>query len=322
MTARLLLQGYNTLPHYTLHAKGVFFHADDMGATSSITARICDSWDEGILDSFSILGNCGHPGMIAARLQAYPDRPARIAAHLNLAEGKPLTPGNQVTRLVDQFGCFKTRFFELVTREYPGKTALERAAFLSEVEREWRAQIENVIEIIGNRPLAALDGHIHMHMVPFLFRLAVELAKEYGIPEIRIVREPFYLSRDINECLSKRFLINCVKRDVLSSFSKNNAQFAENAGLRSPDRMLGVLYSGMMSRANIITGVAAARRQGAKWTEVLVHIGRAIESELDWWSGNKKLASFALSAARDSEYEELKKMRVRRSAEWREPRAS
>jgi hypothetical protein len=86
--------------------------------------------------------------------------------------------------------------------------------------------------------------------------------------------------------------------------------------------MLGVLYSGMMSRANIVTGIAAARRQKAKRIEVLVHIGRAIDSELGRWNGNRSRASFVLSPRRDLEYEELLKTRLRRSIDWHGRRAS
>jgi predicted glycoside hydrolase/deacetylase ChbG (UPF0249 family) len=300
----------------------VFFHADDMGATPSMTARLCDSWEGGLLDSFSVFGDCDHPEMLAIRLQACPDRAARISAHLNLGEGKPLTPAAQITRLVDRSGYFKSDFFGILNRYHFGSTTREKNALLSEIEREWRAQIENVIRMIARRPLTALDGHTHMHMVPFLFRLAAKLAKDYGIPEIRNVREPFYLSRNINEWRSKRFLVNCVKREVLVRFSRSNARFAETMGLISPDRVLGVLYSGMMSRANIVAGIVAAKKQRARRVEVLVHIGRADASELGRWNGKAGKAAFAMSPWRDLEYSELMRIRARKAAGWPDRQAS
>ena len=303
-------------------ADGVYFHADDMGATPTLTGRLLDSWDKGLLDGFSVFGDCDHPGVIAPRLQAYPDRHARVAVHLNLGDGRPLTPISQVTRLVDRSGFFNTGLFGMLNRHHLGSSALERNRLLSEVGREWRAQIENVIEMIKPRSLAALDGHLHIHMAPYLFRLAVKLAKEYNISEIRNVREPFYLSRDIRECRSKRFLINCVKRGVLSRFASGNARFAEAEGLRSPDRVLGVLYSGRMSRANIGAGIAASVKQGARRIEVLVHVGRADASELSRWDGNRARASFAMSSRRDAEYEELTRIHAERLAYWDERRAS
>jgi len=322
METRLPHQGDGVDPLHIRSVDTLYFHADDMGATPNITTRLLDSWETGLIDGFSILGGSDHSELIASRLQALPDRPARIAVHLNLAEGRPLSPSTRSTRLVDGNGHFNIEFFGFLNRYYLPTNQRERNTLVSEVEREWRAQIEDVIKIVEPRPVAALDGHIHMHMMPFLFPLAVKLAGEYDIPEIRNVRESFYLSQNIKECLSKRFLVNCVKRAVLSRFSDKNAICAEAAGLKSPDRMLGVLYSGRMSRANILTGIAAARRQGAERIEVFMHIGRATNSELGRWNGNRSKASFAMSPWRDTEYEELTKIRGQEPPEWRERRAS
>ncbi|HSN53988.1 MAG TPA: ChbG/HpnK family deacetylase [Candidatus Sulfomarinibacteraceae bacterium] len=292
---------------------GIFFHADDMGATPRVTARLCEAWERGLVDSFSIFGDCDHPETIAVRLQARPDLPARISVHLNLWEGRPLTVAAGVTRLVDRSGNFNAEFLAMLASCHVGGSTRGRDELLAQVEREWRAQIENVLGMIAARPLKALDGHIHVHMVPTLFRLAVKLAREYGIPEVRNVREPFHLSRNIRECLTKRFLSNCLKRQVLSACGKLDTDIAAKAELRSPDGMLGVLYSGMMSRANIVSGIAAARRHGAKRIEVLVHIGRAEPSEIGRWNGSPRKAAFVLSPSRDAEFEELIRLRRPRS---------
>jgi hypothetical protein len=147
-------------------------------------------------------------------------------------------------------------------------------------------------------------------MVPWLFRLAVRLAEEYRIPEIRIVREPFHLSRSSREMWSTRFLFNCLKHRVLTILADGNAELSQRSGLSCPDHTLGVLYSGMMSGANILPGIAAATRRGAERIEVLVHIGRADPSELGRWNGNPRRAAFAMSAARDVEYRELGRLRA------------
>lgn len=299
--------GATTQPHG--FDGGVYFHADDMGATPRVTARLCDSWEAGLLDGFSIFGNCDHLGMITCRLAADPDRPARISVHLNLAEGRPVTPLSRATGLVDRDGYLDAEFVGMVRRLEVGSTLRERNRVLALVEREWRAQIENVIRAVDRRPVSALDGHVHMHMPPALFRLAVKLARDYGIPEVRNVREPFYLSRNVGECCSKRFFANCLKREILSRLSHGNLRVAEAAGVRSPDRLIGVLYSGMMSRSNIVAGIAACRREGARRIEVLVHIGRAELTELGRWNGRRSRAWFVLSPSRDTEYLELVRVR-------------
>ena len=298
------------------------FHADDMGATPTVTERICVAWEHGLLDGFSVFGNCDHPDLLSSRLASSPTRPARIAVHLNLWEGRPILPVVDVPCLVDRSGFFNLDFAGALRRVQVGRPRQSRTIFLADVEREWRAQIEAVLGMIWPRRPTALDGHLHMHMVPSLFGLAVRLAADYNIPEIRIVREPFYLSRSTRHTRSKRFLVNCVKRELLCRFAEINASTADNAGLGSPDRMIGLLYSGMMSRANIAPGIAASRRQGARRIELLLHIGRADASELGRWNGNKSKASFVMSPHRDFEYEELIKMRGGLAADWHRRRAS
>lgn len=290
--------------------RSVFFHADDMGATPSMTTRICEAWAMGLIDSFSVFGGCDHPELIGFRLNSHPDRPARIAVHLNLWEGRPLTPASKVGLLIDGSGHFNGNFLQMLIRGLIGGSPRDKHRLLDQVEREWRAQIENVQELIVGRPLGAIDGHLHLHMVPWLFRLAVRLAEDYGIPEIRTVREPFHLSRNPREWQSSRFLANCVKHRVLAVLGGSNAELSQRSGLSSPDQTIGVLYSGMMSSANVLSGVDAATRRGAERIEVLVHIGRADPSELGRWNGNARRASFAMSAARDVEYQELIRLRA------------
>lgn len=308
--------------HTALPARDIWFHADDLGGTSTATARLLDAWERGLLDGLSVFGNCDHPNEISDRLAAAPDRPARLSAHLNLWEGRPVSPVADVPRLIDRTGHLAQSFVGVLSRVRAGRPSRRRTAYLAEIEREWRAQIEAVLAMIAPRPLVALDSHLHMHMIPALFTIAVGLARELGVPEIRIVREPFYRSHSETEVRSKRFLVNSVKRELLWRFAAVAAPVAAAAGLASPDRMIGVLYSGMMSRANISRGIAAARRQRARRIEVLVHVGRAAPSELTRWNGDRSKASFAMSPARDVELEELTLMRGDRSAVWHDRRAS
>jgi predicted glycoside hydrolase/deacetylase ChbG (UPF0249 family) len=293
-----------------------------MGATPSVTNRLCRAWENHLLDGFSVFGNCDHPELLSSRLAADPDRPARIAVHLNLWEGRPVSPAIEVPGLVDRSGFLDLDFTAVLRRVRAGRRLRARSRFLAEVEIEWRAQIEAVLGMIWPRHPTALDGHLHVHMIPALFGLAARLAGEYEIPEIRIVREHFSMSRNPKHTRSKRFLVNCVKRELLWRFAAVNATAAEEAGLESPDRMIGVLYSGMMSRANIAPAIAAARRRGARRIELLLHIGRAEASELDRWNGSRRKAVFVTSPGRDLEYEELMRMRGRTTADWHDRRAS
>ena len=139
-----------------------------------------------------------------------------------------------------------------------GEAAAERAALLSEVETEWRAQIRRVRELCGEREVAALDGHEHIHMLPFLFEVAVRLAREHGIPELRICREAPFVSPHPGDSLSLGFGVNVVKHLVLRACSGPARRMVGANGLRAPAGVVGLLYTGRMTeaaaRADALTG--------------------------------------------------------------------
>jgi predicted glycoside hydrolase/deacetylase ChbG (UPF0249 family) len=61
-----------------------------------------------------------------------------------------------------------------------GKISLET------VRKEWRAQIETVLNL--GVELRFLNSHEHIHMLPGLFGLSQALAAEYTIPHLRLTR--------------------------------------------------------------------------------------------------------------------------------------
>ncbi|MFH1691112.1 MAG: ChbG/HpnK family deacetylase [Candidatus Omnitrophota bacterium] len=282
----------------------VVYHADDIGASFNVTCRILEAWQQGLLDGFSIFANSYDFNEITERLKADKHRQARIGIHLNLWEGRSILAPQEIPQLVCKNGYFKVDFLSIL-KQYVKGTRKYKELLVAEVEREWRAQIEKVLKEIEPRPLCVVDSHVHMHMLPFLFRVAVSLAKEYGIQEIRIVREPFYFSPRRTDLLSGHFANNLVKHCILKFCSFPNTRLAKKAGVKYFDAMLGVLYSGMMNHDNIERGIWAANRRGAKSLEVLMHIGRASRDELSRWGKDVEKASFALSVDRDQEYHEL-----------------
>ncbi len=289
----------------------ILYHADDLGATIGVTRRILDTWQSGLLDGFSIFANSDNFKEIAEKLDANRNRKARIGVHLNLWEGHSILAPEKIPNLVDKEGYFKVDFLDVLKQYFKGSKTF-REVLLAEVEGEWRAQIQRVQECIKPRSLSVIDSHIHIHMLPFFFNIAVSLAKEFGVAEIRIVREPFYLSSKLGDCLSPHFLSNFIKHCVLKCCSFFDTGVAKKAGMKYPGAMIGVLYSGMMNESNIKAGIRAAEKNGAKSLEVLMHIGRAAGDELGRWGKNTEKANFVVSIDRDQEYQEL--IRCRKAA--------
>ncbi len=282
------------------------FHVDDLGATPQISDQIFEAWEAGWLDGFSVFANCDHWSMITERLARNPERAVRLGIHLNLTEGTSVCPAAEVPSLVDVDGYFRHDFLGIFKAFYCSFTE-RRTRLLGEIEREWTAQIETVIGHIAPRRLDVLDSHMHIHMIPFLFRLACRLARTFSIPSLRLVREPFDAFG--RESFSFPFVQNIAKHVLLRGFALEDAWLAKRCQVSHPDGMLGVLYSGMMNEAAIRRQTALARRLGFKNLEILFHIGKAGTHELARWKNDTGKAAFVLSENRRAEYEALKRLK-------------
>ena len=166
----------------------LIINADDLGLAPGVTDGILDLARRGAVTSASILMNMprSDEAMAAARAANLD-----VGLHLNLCTGEPLSPPNAVPSLLTGGTDGRVRFASAgaIHRRYlSGRLALE------DVAREWATQIERFLAT-GATP-SHLDSHCHVHALPRLYRLTVELARRYGIPGIRrayshyIVRSP------------------------------------------------------------------------------------------------------------------------------------
>lgn len=280
-------------------------HSDDMGMTRAVSERIGAAWRAGQLDGFSVIGNGAALAEVRAVLAADPSRPVRIAAHLNLCEGPSAADPSSVPLLVDGHGHLGNGFGGLSLR-WLTSGADGRAALVDQVEREWRAQIARVAEACAPRPITAVDGHVHVHMLPFLFPVAARLARAHGIPGVRISREPFHLPPAWTDLVDPGLPINLVKHAVLRVCAVFAAPVAANEGLAAPRALIGVLFSGRMTAGAARAGcTAAVAAPGAGQIEVLFHVGRARPDVDGAWSRDVGATAFQTSPRRDVERDEL-----------------
>ncbi len=272
--------------------------------TASVTRRILEAWKDGVVSSFSVMANGEDTEGVTVGIGENSGLESRISAHLTLTEGYAIAPKEEVKLLTDEEGVLKCGFMGLLkTWKFAGKK--KRNEIVGQVETEWRSQIEKIAALCGERKIDAVDGHIHIHMLPFLFDVAARLAKEYGIPEIRVSQEPFFISSRMKDNLSPAFAVNMIKHFLLNHYAKNARKIMREYGLSGPDLLVGVLFTGRMDRWNGHAGIKAAAKRGAGTVEVLYHIGRATEDEAVRWVKNPAHGEFPLSELRDVEYEEL-----------------
>ena len=169
----------------------LIINADDYGYYPCISKGILEAAKVGALTATGILANS--PGL--AEQLAWLDGVDNldIGVHLNLTFRRPLTAG-----MADKLARWQGNFpnaYAMSAMLLTGKISL------ADVRGEWRAQIE----ACQGKNLRFLNSHEHIHMLPVLFPLALELAQDYDIPHVRLTqaewRSPFGVSALIRNTL-------------------------------------------------------------------------------------------------------------------------
>ena len=161
-------------------AVALVVNGDDFGYSEAINEAIARCHREGVLTSATLLVNRPATGAALALARATPT--LGVGLHLNLTEGPPVLPPEEVPSLVERGGHF---------RPFPAqlRAIVEGRARTVEVERELRAQFDL---LLGRGLLPThVDGHLHVHAYPRVLSLTLRLMAEFGV---RAMRSPFLLA--------------------------------------------------------------------------------------------------------------------------------
>jgi len=121
-----------------------------------------------------------------------------------------------------------------------------------EVACEWDAQIVK-IKSAGVTP-THLDGHKHVHMLPGLLEVALNLARKHGIGAIRIAHEESKLRAALSagrEQSAKVLLMQGVQARGLKLLARDARGMAERAGIAASDYFCGIAQTGVMTRGGM-----------------------------------------------------------------------
>lgn len=151
--------------------------ADDLGAGNGVDDAILESLRDGVVDAASVLVNGAGFERAASAATRFP---GRIGVHLVLTEGEPVTDAmRRLPRFCDGDGRY---------RLWRGG---ERALRLGGAERavvaaELRAQVQRARD--AGIPVSHLDSHHHVHTEPGIAPVVIAVARELGVPRVRLAR--------------------------------------------------------------------------------------------------------------------------------------
>src|SRR6267378_2899977 len=223
--------------------RNLIVNADDLGWTQGVNRGIAEAHRNGIVTSTSLLANgCAFEEGVQSALQS---PRLGVGVHLNLSDGKPTAPAEQIKSLLDENGDFsggpETLLFRLTAKSLETK----------EVETEWNAQIEKV-RAAGIRP-THLDGHKHVQMLPGLFAVALRLAKKHGIEAVRVSHEASSLRAALNSGGEPAGLMlkQGVQARGLKLLARDARKMAERAGIAAADYFCGIAQTGVLTREGV-----------------------------------------------------------------------
>ncbi|MDO5546548.1 MAG: ChbG/HpnK family deacetylase [Eubacteriales bacterium] len=248
-------------------------HADDYGMVSQSNQRIQACWENGCINGVSVMVNGSQPAL-AGECPAIP-----AALHLNLVEGRPLTPSDQVPLLVRPDGMFAHSFFGLLLLSFSGKRKeLERQLYL-----EIEAQLMAFQRLYPALEELSVDSHQHTHMIPLVFHTLLRVIRDRNIRVgyLRVPAEPivpFLLEPSLYPTYRP---VNLLKNIVLNILWQFNRRAFRESGI-STAIFCGIIFSGEMDEGRLkkvfphFCRLASRREQDL---EFLFHPGAILPGE-------------------------------------------
>jgi hopanoid biosynthesis associated protein HpnK len=243
--------------------KQLIVNADDFGLTKGVSEGILAAHRNGLVTSTTVMANGAAFSEAVAMSRRSPD--LGIGVHLNLSEGRPVSPPSTIPSLVDA----RERLHWKPGRLW--KALVNRQVRLDEIETELRAQIGKVVRA-GIAP-THLDGHKHVHVLPGVSDRVIRLAREFSIRSVRCpVEDAPSLAHLLADRQGSRVAIlkqYLVARGV-SQLAWSFRQKLDRAGLTSPAHFYGLSQTGFLDTKAV---QEVLRRLPDEVSELMCHPG-------------------------------------------------
>ncbi|WP_425060732.1 Chitooligosaccharide deacetylase ChbG [Sporomusa carbonis] len=265
--------------------KRLIVNADDFGLHENINYGIIKGHTKGCITSTSLMAGGKAFEHALSLAEAQPE--LGIGVHLTLVGAYPVTDPGRIPTLVDGEG--------LLCRDYPA--FLKKFCFgkirLEDIRQELAAQVKAVLA--AGVTITHLDSHQHMHIVPGIIDVVLDIAKEFTIRAMRIPAEPLAFFGGFKPSAGR-----VIGRSGLTILARLAGRKARQAGLAVPDHFFGMLAGGSMEERLLLT-VMDCLPPGS--TEIMIHPGLddAILNAYFGWNYNWQTELAAVTSSQVAE---------------------
>ena len=242
----------------------LIINADDFALTRGVNSAIWECAAEGVLRSATIMPNAeAFEDAVGAARQR---KDIGVGIHFVLTGLKPLCAPQTIPELVGPDGRLPSGPGSLLRGIAGGRNVR------SEIRKELLAQAERVFDS-GIVP-THFDSHKHVHMIPAVLDILIELAQRFSV---KWIRDPFEAGgawkffSDMKVSDRTAFLKQYAAALVTSPAGSFFRSRIRASGIRTPDRFYGVAATGLLNE-DVLRRICGLLRPGVN--ELMTHPGR------------------------------------------------
>lgn len=212
----------------------VVFTADDFGLSEGVNEAVEQACRSGVLSTASLMVAGPAAADAVRRAKSLPQ--LRVGLHVVLVEGPSVQPA-AMRGLVDAAGDFPSDQFGISVGYF----------FRPRRRRQLRSEIQAQFAAFAKTGLRLdhANAHKHMQMHPTVGRMVIEVGQTFGLPALRIPREPVSVMRRCGTPVG----LGGRSLNVWSSMLRTAAH---RAGIEVNDSAFGIAWSGHMTTERVL----------------------------------------------------------------------
>lgn len=233
------MDALSTAPPPATARRRLVVNADDFGRSDSINEAVIRAHREGILTTASLMVN--EPACAAAVELARENPRLGVGLHLTLLCGHSALPPEKIPGLVNRQGEFTNNPAGAGFRYY----------FDPRLREQLRAELHAQFAQFRKTGLKLdhLNGHLHLHLHPAVFRVLVRDARELGFTRMRLTFDPFWLNLRL---APGQWLYRATHAAIFHLLAARARPALRRHGFRHTQRVFGLLQNARVDETYVL----------------------------------------------------------------------
>ena len=254
--------------------KRLILTADDFGAAVQVNEAVETAHTEGVLTAASLMVGGAALEDAVSRARRLPR--LRTGLHVVLVEGRPVLPPAELPDLVGRDGLFRRDMVACAVDIF-FRPAVRRQ-LLAEVAAQFEAYAATGL------PLDHVNTHKHFHLHPTIAGAILKVGRRFGLDAMRVPAEPRRV------LLAAEPVAEVAPAYVTAPWSALVRLRLKRAGIRTPDHVFGLRWSGAVTTARL-QGLIEHLPDGL--TEIYLHpaTGDGFEGAADGYRYREEFAA-------------------------------